>query len=351
MTPTGHAFDLWLMDDPSGDGIERVVGELKLPWVHLVTRTPPRGLGFAVLEGLRKAPGDLLVVMDADLSHPPERIPALVAAAARVENDLVIGSRYVPGATIDGGWSLLRHINSRGATLLARLFTWVNDPMSGFLAMRRDILDRATGELDPVGYKIGLELIVKCHCRKVAEVPIHFSDRQLGKSKMGLREQIQYVVHVRRLARWKYGELARIGEFGIIGASGLIVNLLAVTLINDAMARMEFVQSARLNTAVPLAVLLSMTSNFLLNRVLTFSDKARGKLGREYLTFIAVCLVGGIVNWWVTTTLALRWTDITLGFTLGLQAAAVCGVLAGMLFNYIGARSFVFRTIRPKKAQ
>ncbi len=351
MTPTGHAFDLWLMDDPSGDGIERVVAELKLPWVHLITRTPPRGLGYAVLEGLRKAPGDILVVMDADLSHPPERIPALVDAAERAENHLVIGSRYVSGATIDGGWSLLRHINSRGATLLARLFTWVNDPMSGFLAMRRDILDRATGELDPVGYKIGLELIVKCHCRKVAEVPIHFSDRQLGKSKMGLREQIQYVVHVRRLARWKYGELARFGEFGVIGASGLIVNLVALTLINDAMARMGFVQSARLNTAVPLAVLLSMTSNFLLNRALTFSDKARGKLRSEYLTFVAVCLVGGIVNWWVTTTLALRWTDITLGFPLGLQAAAVCGVLAGMLFNYIGARSFVFRTIRRKNEQ
>ncbi len=342
MRPSGFSFDLWLMDDPSGDGIDRVVKELGYSWVHLVTRTPPRGLGYAVLEGLRKAPGDILVVMDADLSHPPERIPALVAAAERPENHLVIGSRYAAGGTIDGGWSLLRHINSRAATLLARLFTWVKDPMSGFLAMRRDILQRAAGDLDPIGYKIGLELIVKCQCRTVAEVPIHFSDRQLGKSKMGLKEQIRYVVHVRRLARWKYGELARFAEFGLVGLTGVIVNLLVVTLVSDQMARMSFAASARVNTAVTVAVLASMTTNFFLNRMLTFGDKARGQLSREYLKFIAVCLVGGVVNWWTTTRLAPQWNEILLG----LQAASLCGVAAGMFFNYVGSRLFVFRTIR-----
>ena len=342
MRPTGHPFDLWLMDDPSGDGVERVVRDLGCSWVHLVTRTPPRGLGFAVLEGLRKAPGDILVVMDADLSHPPERIPDLVRAAEQPENHLVIGSRYAAGGTIDGGWSILRHINSRAATGLARLFTWVKDPMSGFLAMRRDILDRAAGELDPIGYKIGLELIVKCRCRKVAEVPIHFSDRQLGKSKMGLKEQIRYVVHVRRLARWKYGELARFAEFGFVGLSGVVVNLLVVTLVSDQLVRMGFAESARLNTAVTLAVFASMTTNFFLNRMLTFADKAPGHLGREYLKFIAVCLLGGVLNWWVTTRLAAGWKEITLG----LQAAALCGVAAGMFFNYLGSRLFVFRTKR-----
>ena len=342
MRPTGHTFDLWLMDDPSNDGVEKVVRDLGYSWVHLVTRTPPRGLGFAVLEGLRKAPGDILVVMDADLSHPPERIPDLVSAAERPENDLVIGSRYAPGGTIAGDWSLLRHINSRAATLLARLFTWVKDPMSGFLAMRKDILDRAAGDLDPIGYKIGLELIVKCRCRRVAEVPIHFSDRQLGKSKMGLKEQIRYVVHVRRLARWKYGELARFAEFGIVGLTGVFVNLLVVTLVSEQMSRMGFAASARLNTAITLAVFASMTTNFFLNRMATFSDKATKSLGRAYLTFVAVCLIGGVVNWWTTKRLATEWHEITLG----LQIAALCGVAAGMLFNYAGARMFVFRTKR-----
>ncbi len=342
MRPTGRPFDLWLMDDPSGDGIDRVVRELGYSWVHLITRTPPRGLGFAVLEGLRKAQGEILVVMDADLSHPPERIPDLVAAAERPENHLVIGSRYAPGGTIDGGWSILRHVNSRAATWLARLFTWVKDPMSGFLAMRRDILQRAAGELDPIGYKIGLELIVKCRCRTVAEVPIHFSDRQLGKSKMGIKEQIRYVVHVRRLARWKYGELARFAEFGLVGLTGVFVNLLVVTVVSDQMARMSFAASARVNTAVTIAVLASMTTNFFLNRMLTFGDKARGHLGREYSKFVAVCLLGGVVNWWTTTRLASQWSEIMLG----LQAASLCGVGAGMFFNYLGSRLFVFRTSR-----
>ncbi len=343
MAPTGRKFDLWLMDDPSGDGVERVVAEMKLDWVHLVTRHPPRGLGYAVVEGLRTAKGELLVVMDADLSHPPERIPAMVEAAERTDADFVIGSRYAKGGTIAGDWSLFRHLNSRIATLLARPFTRAADPMSGFLAMKRDLLGKAAAELDPIGYKIGLELIVKCRCRRIVEVPIHFSDRTLGNSKMGLAEQIRYVVHVRRLARWKFGEFARMVEFGVVGGTGVVVNLLALTLANDALLRIGMEsQKARLNTAVPIAVLLSMTTNFFLNRVFTFADKRRRHLGREYLTFVAVCLVGGVVNWWVTTKLAMQWTAVTLG----LQAAAVCGVLAGMLFNYIGSRAAIFRTVR-----
>jgi len=340
MQPTGRRFDLWLMDDPSNDGIDRAVNAAGEPWVHLVTRKPPRGLGYAVLEGLRSARGDILVVMDADLSHPPERIPALVEAAERTENDMVIGSRYTTGGTIAGDWSLLRHINSRGATWLARLFTWVDDPMSGFLAMRRDLLARAAGDLDPIGYKIGLELIVKCRCRTVAEVPIHFSDRALGKSKMGLREQLRYIVHVRQLARWKYGELPRFGEFALVGASGLLVNLVTLTAVSEALKATGMTsREAILNTSVTVAVLLSMASNFLLNRALTFGDRTRQPLAKQFLMFVAVCFIGAIVNWFVTTRLAVRWTDVLFG----LQSAAVCGVLAGMVFNYLGSRLLVFR--------
>jgi dolichol-phosphate mannosyltransferase len=343
MQPTGRNFDLWLMDDPSGDGIERAVNAAGEPWVHLVTRKPPRGLGYAVLEGLQSARGDILVVMDADLSHPPERIPALVEAAEDPAHDMVIGSRYTKGGTIAGDWSLLRHINSRGATWLARLFTWVDDPMSGFLAMRRDLLARAAGDLDPIGYKIGLELIVKCRCRSVAEVPIHFSDRALGKSKMGLREQLRYIVHVRQLARWKYGELARFAEFALVGASGLLVNLATVTAVSEALKATGMTsREALLNTSVTTAVLVSMASNFLLNRALTFGDRARQPMLKQFLMFVGVCLIGAVVNWFVTTRLALRWTD----FMLGLQTASVCGVLAWMAFNYLGSRLFVFRGTR-----
>lgn len=339
MRPTGKTFEVLLMDDPSGDDIHKVVQELNRSWLHLVTRDPPRGLGYAVLEGMRRAKGDVLVVMDADLSHPPEKLPEMVAAALQPGTQLVIGSRYVPGATIDGRWSMLRHLNSRGATMLARLFTWTSDPMSGFLAMRKELLTQAKAPLDPIGYKIGLELIVKCAVRRVGEIPIHFSDRHLGKSKMGLREQIQYVVHVRRLARWKYGELARMGEFGIVGASGLLVNLVTLTFANSMLLRIGITdQSARLNTAVAIAVLVAMTTNFFLNRMLTFGDKARKSLGREYIKFVSVCLIGAVVNWGVTTRLAAQWTDVLLG----LQGAAVFGVLAGMIFNYIGSRVFVF---------
>jgi len=209
--------------------------------------------------------------------------------------------------------------------------------------MRRDLLARAAGELDPIGYKIGLELIVKCRCRGVTEVPIHFSDRALGKSKMGLREQLRYIVHVRQLARWKYGELARFGEFALVGTSGLLVNLITVTAVSEALKATGMTsREAILNTSVTAAVLVSMASNFLLNRALTFGDRARQPLAKQFLLFVGVCLIGAVVNWFVTTRLALRWTD----FTLGLQTASMCGVLAGMIFNYLGSRLFVFRGAR-----
>jgi dolichol-phosphate mannosyltransferase len=104
-------------------------------------------------------------------------------------------------------------------------------------------------------------------------------------------------------------------------------------------------REAILNTSVTAAVLLSMASNFLLNRALTFGDRTRQPLPKQFLMFIAVCLLGAIVNWFVTTGLARRWTDVLLG----LQTAAVCGVLAGMVFNYLGSRLVVFRGSRAPK--
>src|SRR5205814_2934642 len=135
----------------------------------------------AVLHGARLAQHPVIIVMDADLSHPPEAIPALLAALG--SSDFAVGSRYVPGGSTDDRWSLGRAINSRLATCLARPLTRVRDPLSGFFALRRSTLD-AAGPLNPLGYKIGLELLVKCPCRAIAEVPIHFASRARGRSKL-----------------------------------------------------------------------------------------------------------------------------------------------------------------------
>src|ERR1700723_1776636 len=137
-----HALHLTIVDDDSRDGTEEMIQRLNLPWVSLIVRTTDRGLSTAVLEGLKRTSGDIIVVMDADLSHPPEAIPRMLEELHN-GSDFVVGSRYVEGGVTHDDWGLLRWLNSRLATLLARPFTSIKDPMSGFFALRRETFARA----------------------------------------------------------------------------------------------------------------------------------------------------------------------------------------------------------------
>lgn len=197
----GLDLRLLVMDDDSRDGT--VEWARSTPdWVELVVRTRDHGLSAAVLDGVRRAETETVVVMDADLSHPPETIPELLA---RLDEgcDFVVGSRYAAGGATDEAWTLLRAVNSRVATALARPLTSIRDPMSGFFAFRRRLLERAE-RLDPIGYKIGLEILVRCRAERVAEVPIRFAVREHGESKLGLTEQVRYLRHLGRLYRFRY---------------------------------------------------------------------------------------------------------------------------------------------------
>jgi dolichol-phosphate mannosyltransferase len=170
-------------------------------------------LSSAVVRGLKVARGDVLLVMDADLSHPPEKIPELLEALDDLEVDFVIGSRYVTGGGMDESWGLIHWWNSRVATWMARPFTSASDPMAGFFALRRPTFEAAR-ELNPVGYKIGLELIVKCGCKQICEVPIQFANRLHGESKLSLREQLNYLRHLGRLGEYKLRNVFRTADEG-----------------------------------------------------------------------------------------------------------------------------------------
>jgi dolichol-phosphate mannosyltransferase len=159
---TAWKIDLLFMDDDSKDGSEELVRAMDLPWVRMIVRTSDRGLSQAVLEGLHRSSADILVVMDCDLSHPPEKIPELVHA---LDNgaDFAVGSRFAEGGSTDDDWGLLRWLNSRVATMLAKPLTSIKDPMSGFFALRQSTFQGGR-DFNAVGYKIGLELLIKCHC-------------------------------------------------------------------------------------------------------------------------------------------------------------------------------------------
>ena len=194
----GPEWELLLVDDDSRDGTEDVAAELgeRLPVRLHVRRGPQRDLSLSVLLGIRLARFDRVVVMDADLSHPPERIPDLLAALD-AGADLALGSRYAPGATVDRGWSRGRRLGSRLATALARPLAACADPLSGFFAADRRTLP-VPEDARPIGYKIALELMVRGRLR-VTEVPIVFHDRRIGSSKMSWRTLAAYLRQLVRL--------------------------------------------------------------------------------------------------------------------------------------------------------
>ncbi len=322
-----------VMDDDSRDGSEQLIRSLSLPWLQVVVRAGDRGLSQAVLDGLRRSDGDVLVVMDADLSHPPEAIPRMIDELERGA-DAVMGSRFVEGGSTDDDWGVFRRLNSKAATLLARPLTPLKDPMSGFFALRRSTF-ACGGDFSPIGYKIGLELIIKCRCQKVFEIPIHFSERRRGTSKLSLREQLRYLEHIRRLYVHRYGTWSHLAQFLLVGFSGLLVNLALLTLFLRA--------SVPPRWAIALAIGGSMSWNFVLNRRLSFSYARDDSVVRQFVGFVAACSVGAVVSYWTTASV---WELFRYK-----QVAAVIGVVAGTAFNFVASRFVVFRKTRERRAE
>jgi hypothetical protein len=180
---------------------------------------------------MKAAAGDILAVMDADLQHPPQRLPDLVAPLERDEADFVIGSRYARGGSTEGEWGLFRKLNSWVATALARPFAGrTTDPMSGFFALRRSTYAGAT-RLTPLGYKIGLELMCKCRVQRVKEIPIHFAARQRGQSKLTIKQQFKYLEHLSRLYDFTFPRASPISKFSIATLSGWFVGFAAYLIL------------------------------------------------------------------------------------------------------------------------
>ena len=186
--------EIIFVDDGSTDGTREKVRELTpTRRVRLIERNgPERGLAGAIIAGANASTADFFVVMDADLSHPPEEIPALLQPILANEADLVVGSRYIPGGATPG-WPAWRRLLSRVASGVAYPLTGVHDAMGGFFAIRRECLLRFANEA--AGFKIVFETIVRGRrTLRVREVPIVFRDRERGASKMSLAHAIRFAV-------------------------------------------------------------------------------------------------------------------------------------------------------------
>jgi dolichol-phosphate mannosyltransferase len=150
-----------------------------------------------------------MCVLDADLQHPPSRIPDLLAAARGQAADVVVASRYVPGGSASGLDGPLRRLVSRGLKDLSRLvfprrLAGISDPLGGFFLVRRSVVQDV--DLRPIGYKILLEILVRGRWRRAQEVPYRFEPRRQGQSKADLRQGLTFLRHLAGLAWAAHGE-------------------------------------------------------------------------------------------------------------------------------------------------
>jgi dolichol-phosphate mannosyltransferase len=200
----GLAWEAVFVDD-STDGTDGFIAELaardaRVVLVHRAENVG--GLAGAVVDGFRRARGTYICVLDADLQHPPARIPDMLTEARQSGADVVIASRYVPGGSAGGLNGPLRQLYSRGLKRLAKVLfprrlSGITDPLGGYFLLHRRVLHGS--QLRPIGYKILLEVLVRCSWSTVREVPYRFEPRHLGDSKADLRQGLRFLEHLRTL--------------------------------------------------------------------------------------------------------------------------------------------------------
>jgi len=194
-----------VVDDGSPDGTAELINDFSKTHTNitLLNRREKMGLASACIYGFSHTDSPILGVMDSDFSHAPDALPYLLNPLLYNMCDITVGSRYIPGGRVLN-WPKRRYIISRTACYLGSLLTTIKDVTSGYFFFKRDVIHNKI--LDPVGFKICLEVLVKGDYQTIIEVPYTFSDRVTGKSKMGAKEIGFYLQHLYKLYKYKRGK-------------------------------------------------------------------------------------------------------------------------------------------------
>jgi len=322
----GVRGEIVLVDDSSPDGTYSKAEELSKQYeIKIISRPARLSLSSAAIDGFRAATGDIVGVMDADLSHRPESIPDLLAPLIDGESEMTIGSRHVDGGSIDSSWPISRKIISRVAAMIAKPLTNIRDPMSGYFFVTREVLRRGEDKLNPAGQKILLDILVNCRPEKITEVPITFAERRMGKSKMSLKTILRYSLQIWNLYNRSGATPARYVKFMIVGAIGTAINLIVFWLLTGYLPELFF-EHDRFLIASFIAFMVAVTNNFLLNSYWAFPDR-RGIIHIQYGQFVIASLGGLAIN---EVMLKLM---IDAGFHHMLSQ--FIGILMGSSFNFI----------------
>ena len=337
--PRGMRAEIIVVDDSSPDG----TGDIAQSHAHslgnrgiqieVIRRPAKMGLSSAILAGANSASGEVVVVMDSDMSHPPQTIPHMLDEIKKC--DIVVASRYVKGGAV-AGWPFKRKIVSKGANKIARysLGIRIKDPMSGFFAFKRHIIHGI--KFDAIGYKMLLELLVKARGARVTEIPYTFINRQFGKSKLDSKVAVDYARAVWRL--YRYGRaapterrasvrfLSKAGRFYTVGATGLLVNYLASFMLATLLPNVWYLH------ATIFGIMVSITSNFIFNKLWTFEDRdfAPKKTLTQYGLFSGFSAFGALVQlsmlFWLVETQSI-------GYPIALVVAVATASIGNFLLN------------------
>ncbi|MEO1147700.1 MAG: glycosyltransferase [Cyanobacteria bacterium J06638_22] len=300
-------YEIIIVDDDSPDRTWAIALRLTetVPHLRVLRRQTEKGLSTAVIRGWQVARGEILGVIDGDLQHPPE---TLVSLLERMEQgaDLAVASRHVSGGGVST-WSVVRRFLSRGAQMLGLLLlpsvvSRVSDPMSGYFLVRRSaIAERA---LNPLGYKILIEVLGRGDIKTIAEVGYVFQERQDGKSKVTWQHYLEYLHHLLRLRldRDRLGvfvrrlnfPVKRFLKFGLVGGSGVFVDMAILYLLHG-------VGGLGLTRSAIAAAEVAIVNNFIWNDIWTFRDLSREQRDRRrvfkrFLKFNLICLAGLILK-------------------------------------------------------
>lgn len=331
----GRRWELIFVDDDSADLTHQVAKALaeRDPQVRCLRRVGRRGLAGACIEGILSSSAPYVAVIDADLQHDEALLSSMLALLEGGTADLVVGTRYAAGGTAAGLADLGRSRLSRWANEAARRLLGValSDPMSGFFMLRRDIVEAHASALSTDGFKILLDIVtVAGPSLRIAECAYSFRPRHSGDSKFGLKIALEFAGLI--LSKLSFGVIGpRFLLYAIVGASGLAVHMIALTLG-------LMLDGNRFAAAQVAATAIAMTNNYVLNNLLTWHDR-RLKGWSMVFGFIGFCAIGsagaianiGVAEW--------LFSEAKIWWLAGLAGAAI-----GALWNYSMASRHVWRT-------
>jgi len=330
----GISWEAVFVDDDSPDGTAGEVRRIAQidPRVHCIRRIGRRGLASAVIEGALSSSAEFVAVIDGDLQHDETRLPDMLAILRSGGHDIVVGSRHVDGADNVGLANRWRHLLSDGGIRMAQMFLPVrlNDPMSGYFALSRPLFEELAPRLTGQGFKILLDLVLSAPAPlRVAEIPTRFAERAAGESKLNAQVLVQFIG---LLLDKVFGGLLplRFISFALVGALGVIVHLIVLTLVLKA-------AGAQFEVAQIVATAIAMVFNFQLNNEITYRDqRLRGpRLWRGLPLFMVVCGIGGVANVGIAQMLYETHTAWTI--------AGALGAVIGVVWNYAVSATLVWR--------